>query len=130
MGPLIDECGVEQDGINSSELYKVHNNEQLNTAQLSGFGVEIGPVVVSSIGQADDVVLLSNCPYTLQGLIDLTEYYCSKYNVILTPEKTNLQVYLSKNVNSPDFSSKSLSSLKIAWEPLKFTEEAERFSLN
>ena len=29
MGPIKDECGVEQGGVNSSEYYKVYNNEQL-----------------------------------------------------------------------------------------------------
>ena len=63
---------MEQVGINTSELYKVYINEHLNTAQLSGFGVEIGPVVISSIGQADDVVLVVNCAYALQCMINLT----------------------------------------------------------
>ena len=33
MGPIKDECGVEQGGKNSSDFYKVYNNEQLNVAQ-------------------------------------------------------------------------------------------------
>ena len=60
MGPIADECGVEQGGVNSSEFYKVYNNEQLQVAQNSRFGVPIGPVTISSIGQADDVALISN----------------------------------------------------------------------
>ena len=98
MGPIDDECGVEQGGINSSEFYKIYNNEQINTAQASRFGVELGPVVISAIGQADDVVLLSNEPYALQGLIELTEYYCKKYHVILTTEKTKLQMFSNNPV--------------------------------
>ena len=39
MGPIQDECGVEQGGINFSDFYKIYNNEQLNLAQESGFGV-------------------------------------------------------------------------------------------
>ena len=54
MGPIKDECGVEQGGINSSDLYKIYNNDQLNIAQASEFGVELGPLVISAIGQADD----------------------------------------------------------------------------
>ena len=46
MGPIRDECGVEQGGINSSEFYKVYNNDQLKLAQSSQFGIVIGPVTV------------------------------------------------------------------------------------
>ena len=69
MGPIEDECGVEQGGINSSDLYKVSNNEQLEIAQKSCLGVPLGPVTISAIGQADDVVLASNDLYSLQGLL-------------------------------------------------------------
>ena len=72
MGPIKDECGVEQGGKNSSDFYKVYNNEQLNDAQESEFGVPLGPVTVSGIGQADDVALLSNDLHALQGLLDLS----------------------------------------------------------
>ena len=44
MGPIRDECGVEQGGVNSSEFYNVYNNDQLSLAQSSKFGIEIGPV--------------------------------------------------------------------------------------
>ena len=53
MGPIKDECGVEQGGINSSDLYKIYNNDQLDIAQASEFGVELGPLVISAIGQAE-----------------------------------------------------------------------------
>ena len=33
MGPIKDELGVEQGGPNSSEFYKIYNNEQLTVAQ-------------------------------------------------------------------------------------------------
>ena len=74
MGPIKDECGVEQGGINSSDLYKVYNNEQLSLAQDSQFGVPLGPVIISALGQADDVVLLANSLHALQGLFDLSLY--------------------------------------------------------
>jgi hypothetical protein len=61
MGPINDQCGVEQ--INSSDYYKVYNNEQLQVAQDSECGVNIGPVTISSISQADDVALISNAIY-------------------------------------------------------------------
>ena len=41
MGPIIDECGLEQGGVNSSDFYKIFGKEQLATAQLSELGVRI-----------------------------------------------------------------------------------------
>ena len=61
MGPINNTIGVEQGGINSARLYKLCNNVQLTTAQMSCLGVIFGEVVVSSIGQADDTSLVSNC---------------------------------------------------------------------
>ena len=60
LGPAPDETGFEQGGINSSDYYKLYNNEQLETAQASCLGVDLGSSVVSEIGQADDVLLCSN----------------------------------------------------------------------
>ena len=34
---------------------------QLSTAQESGLGVDLGSVIVSSIGQADETLLISDC---------------------------------------------------------------------
>ena len=99
MGPIQDECGVEQGGPNSSEYYKIYNNEQLKLAQKSKFGIEIGSVTISSIGQADDVVLVADNLHALQGLLDLSLYFCKKKHVTLSPGKTKLQAFTSnKNV--------------------------------
>ena len=58
MGPIHDQHGTEQGGINSSDLYKLYNNELLEVLQSSKQGVYLGDgLVVSAIGQADDVVL-------------------------------------------------------------------------
>ena len=57
MGPYHDDTGFEQGGINSSDYYKLCNNEQVKTAQSSELGVDIGSSVVSAAAQADDVML-------------------------------------------------------------------------
>ena len=91
MGPARDKSGVEQGGINSGDLYISYNNEQFVTAQASNQGVDIGSIVVSADGQADDALLSANDVFSLQNLLYLTiAYYCKKYNVILCPEKTKL----------------------------------------
>ena len=50
---------------NSSDYYKLYNNEQLKSAQTSGLGVDIGSDVISAIGQADDVILAASSLYTV-----------------------------------------------------------------
>ena len=125
MGPILDECGVEQGGINSSDFYKVHNNDQLNLAQESGFGVPLGPVTVSGIGQADDVALAANDLNSLQGLVDLSSYYCDKYHVSLSTEKTKLQVFSNKYTEDEAFLAKSTSLLNIDGQPINFVDNAE-----
>ena len=91
--PIDDEQGVEQGGIKSGELYKIYNNEQLNIAQNSPFGISIGDSNIAAIGQAYDVVLISTDVYCLSFLLSLTMSYCAKYHVDLSHEKTKLQVY-------------------------------------
>ena len=72
----------------SDRLYKLANNEQLSVAQQSQLGLDLGGVVVSAIGQADDSCLVSDCIFKLQHLLQLTVDYWSKYHVELVPEKT------------------------------------------
>ena len=125
MGPIKDECGVEQGGVNSSEYYKVYNNEQLNLAQSSEFGIEIGPVTISSVGQADDVALVADDPHALQGLLDLSLYFCKKKHVTLSPGKTKLQVFSSTKSSIP-FSTHKVS---IEGEQVEVVEEADHVGI-
>ena len=41
MGPIEDSLGVEQGGVNSDKIYKLCNNHQLSTAQMSSLGVDL-----------------------------------------------------------------------------------------
>ena len=90
---MSDTIGVEQGGVNSDQIYKLCNNVQLSTAQDSGLGVDMGSVVVSSIGQADDTALVSNSLPKLAGLLQLAIEYCKSYHAELVAEKTKLLVY-------------------------------------
>ena len=125
MGPIDDQCGVEQGGVNSSDFYKVYNNEQLQVAQDSELGVPFGPVTVSSVGQADDVALISNDIYALQGLLDLSLTYCKKFNVTLCQSKTKLQVYSKRSSELAAFFSKIVSPISMQGKSVGFSEEAE-----
>ena len=93
MGSIHDQHGTEQGGINSSDLYKLYNNELLEVLQSSKQGVYLGDgLVVSAIGQADDVVLCSNNLYMLYNLLLLALDYCQKYSVQLSATKTKLML--------------------------------------
>ena len=85
MGPIRDLWGTEQGGKNSGELYKVFNNDQITDAQDSKLGVpQGGDLVISAVGQADDIGLASNDIFLLQALLDLSLDYCKKHHVHLS----------------------------------------------
>jgi hypothetical protein len=91
MGPILDEHGLEQGGIPSSDLYKIYNNDLLNMLQRSGLGVHLGRgLTITSVGQADDIGLLSNDIYCLLNILYLTQNYCKAFNVNLCADKTKL----------------------------------------
>ena len=96
IGPAAHGRGLEQGAINSSDFHKVYNNEQIKSANKSNLGADLGSSIVSAIGQADDVALLSNSIFSLQLLLKLTEQYWDKYDVALVPEKFKLLAYIPK----------------------------------
>ena len=73
IGPIIDESGLEQGGVPSSDFYKIYGKEQLTTAQDSSLGVKVGNEIISGIGLADDTALVSNDIHKLLLLLKLTE---------------------------------------------------------
>ena len=102
MGPISDKWGVKQGGRTPVIFYKVYNNKQLDVAQDSQLGVELGgssPLVVSAIGQADDVVLVSNDIFALQSLLQLAMNYCKMHHVTLRADKTKLQVFSNNSTD-------------------------------
>ena len=105
MGPIQDKLGVEQGGCPSDRIYRLVNNEQLETAQKSELGVDMGLTwdttglvrqFLGSVGQADDVGLLSSSLKSLQLLLHLTKIYCDRYQVKLVGSKTKLLVFNKK----------------------------------
>ena len=90
MGPIEDQLGVEQGGINSGEYYKIFGKEQLASAQSTKLGVRLWDQNVAAIGQADDTVIISNSLHSLQSLLSLTLAFCSKHQIQLCVEKTKL----------------------------------------
>ena len=125
MGPIHDSLGVEQGGVNSDKLYKLCNNVQLSTAQRSGLGLNLGSVVVSAIGQADDTVLVSDCLVKLRCLLHLAIQYCSQYHVELVPQKTKLLAIAPRSLAMELDIMKISTSLTLNGLKLSFTSDAE-----
>ena len=125
MGPILDEQGVEQGGINSSDFYKIFGKEQLQTVQDSALGVPLGPLTISGVGQADDTGLLSNNIHKLYFLLHLTKIFCDKYQVELCSEKTKLQVYNKSNLDELADYVKHVNPIKVGGEQINFTDTAE-----
>ena len=109
MGPIRDTKGVEQGGCPSDRIYRLVNNEELDVAQSSELGVDLGLAVqagegvnelvrqvMSAVGQADDVGLLSSSLKNLTILLHLIEMYCEKYQVKLVGSKTKLLSFNTK----------------------------------
>ena len=78
MGPINDEVGVEQGGVPSSDLYTIYNTEQLDNAQDLGLGIDVHDNHIAAIGQADDVVCLSNDVNSLKNIVEITIDYYNK----------------------------------------------------
>ena len=125
MGPIRDSVGAEQGGINSGDFYKLYNNEQISSAQDTSLGVEIHGITVCSIGQADDVGLVSNDIHKLECLLFLSELYCRKFNVKLCAEKTKLLVISPKNNREQIELVKLANTLSLDGSHINFVDSAE-----
>ena len=129
MGPIGDLLGVEQGGVNSDKLYKLANNYQLNIAQKSKLGINLGNDTISIIGQADDSVLLANSIHSLNNLLLLTLNYCREYNVTLVPEKTKLLVFCPPGQELVAEYAKIISPININGKFIPFSESAEHVGI-
>ena len=122
VGPIVDDHGVEQGGVSSSDFYKVYNNELLTTAQESKLGASLGgSLVISAVGQADDTVLVSNDIFKLQHILHLVLGYCKKFNVKLSSSKTKLLMIPAPR--SDGFT--PYNPINIDGEDIPFVDEAE-----
>ena len=127
---FVHEVGVEQGNLNSGDFYKIYAKSLSQMAQESNLGVELArDIVVSRFCQADDILHLSNNLYSLQNLLQLSLYYCSKYNVELSPEVTKLQVITQKRLFKEVEYLKEFSPVQINNIKLKFHDSAEHVGI-
>ena len=133
--PISDELGLEQGNKNSGEFYVSYSSEHLTNAQDSGLGVKLmegNPFSGSSrgmevgyIGQADDVVLLSNDLFLLKNLLELSKTFCKKYHVVLAPDKTKLVAFHTKKQTLNVEIRLETTSLDIEGLPIEVSDTAE-----
>ena len=129
LGPVLDQQGVEQGGVPSGDLYKIYNNEQFDTAQESGLGITLHDLDVASIGQADDCVLVADNISSYKSILSLTIDYCTKYHVMLAPEKTKLLAFAAPRHKTIVEFSKLTSKFVIKDREIKFSDTAEHVGI-
>ena len=79
---------------------------------------------MASLGQADDMALVSNDIQQLQHLLNLSLIYCKKHQVQLSAEKTKLLLYSETETDYTKYA-RLLSPLPIDDTPIPFTDTAE-----
>jgi hypothetical protein len=129
IGPIIDESGLEQGGVPSSDFYKIYGKEQITTAQDSSLGVKVGNEIISGIGLADDTALVSNDIHKLLLLLKLTEEFCKRFHVKLCAAKTKLQVYHTKEMQTMVNYAMETNPLQIDGKKINFVGTAEHVGL-
>ena len=127
-GPHSQRAWPGAGGANSSEFYKLYNNEQLVTANNSGLGATISGIAVASVGQADDTALVSHDIHQLQLLLNLSLIYCEKHQVQLSAGKTKLLVFSKQETNYVKYA-KLLSPLHIGKTTIPFASTAEHVGI-
>ena len=129
MGPILDTKGLEQGGIASSDNYKLYNNEQGTSAEISNLGVTVRDITISSITLADDTVLTSNSIINLYLLLHLTTQYCKKYRVELVPDKTKLLVFSHNPEEAQVAYAKLISPISLNGQEIVFSDQAEHLGI-
>ena len=125
---------MEQGGVASDRVYRLVNNEQLETAQQSRLGVDLGlamgdngeldRLVLSAVGQADDIGLLANSLKNLKLLLQLTVMYCEKYQVKLVGSKTKLLVFNTKETVLQSMVEQAITTISVDGEDILPSSQA------
>ena len=129
MGPIMDLVGVEQGGCNSDRMYRLANNKELTLTQSSMLGLNMGSVHVASIGQADDVCLLSDSIHKLQCILNLAMSYAEEYHVEMVPEKTKLMCFTPRGQELQTYYWKVSTPISMAGHYVDFSSEAEHVGI-
>ena len=103
IGHIHDSCRVEQGFFLSSRQFRLTLNQEINLANMSGLGVQIGQVHVASAGLADDCNLMAtNIPF-MQAIINITQHVSSEFNYTFVPSKTTVLIINTTKVKGSKF---------------------------
>ena len=89
----------------------------------------MGNLTISSVGQADDTLLLSNSIKKLQYLLQLSEEFCKRYQVTLSPAKTKLQVFFTSSMRAEVRFAMITNPIKLNNQQIHFSETAEHVGI-
>ena len=91
--------------------------------------MHLGPVHVASIGQADDVALVSNSIFKLQGLLHLAMQYAAAYHVTMVADKTKLLCYTPKGQEQATKYWQTVSPISMFDNLIPFSRQAEHVGI-
>ena len=86
--------GVKQGDTLSTTLFNLFINDLPNVFNFTGNNpVTVGNTEISCLKYADDLVLMSSCPLSLQKCISNLEQYCTKWKLEVNLKKTKIVIF-------------------------------------
>ena len=87
------EQGTKQGGIASTSDYKSYVNSLLTRLERSGLGMSIGNAYIGAPTCADDILLISQCPSTLQSMLNIVANYADSHRYQIHPVKSTITIF-------------------------------------
>ena len=84
---------------------------------------------MASIGQADDVALLSSDPHRLFCLLHLAMEYASEHHVEMVPSKTKLLCFTPRGKDDLAYYQKLTSPISMGGKSIPFSDDAEHVGI-
>ena len=91
--------GVMQGSKLGPVLFNVFINDLLNELDNSPIGAQLAGLTISTLGFADDIVLIADNPKDLQQLLLICESWATRNRMSFNSDKCNVMVFNSKTDN-------------------------------
>lgn len=123
--------GVKQGGIFSPILFCMYMDVLLERLQSLGVGCHLGSTFTGALSYADDLTLISPCPYALKSMLRICEDFAKEYDITFNPKKSQC-IFFSRDRNPP----KSPTEISLCGKQLKWFHEVKhlgntvKFDLN